>query len=128
MVNGLGLRLENLRDQVGYSQKEISSKLGFSNNTYGQYEREERTPSIGTLIKLAKFYHVSLDYLLRGEEYKENENNLTKDMAIKEVLDAFKKQEIDNSYKSRSSHEIYEEHEESLTEFIIIIVNFIILI
>lgn len=82
MVNGLGLRLENLRDQAGYSQKEISSKLGFSNNTYGQYEREERTPSIGTLIELAEFYDVSLDYLLRGEEYKENEYNLTKDMAL----------------------------------------------
>jgi len=71
MTNGLGWRLKNLCDQAEYSQKEISSKLGFSQNTYGQYEREERTPSIDTLIGLVDLFNASLDYVLRGKEFKD---------------------------------------------------------
>ncbi|GAQ19570.1 HTH-type transcriptional regulator ImmR [Oceanobacillus picturae] len=67
-MEGFGLRLENLREKAGYTQKEISFKLGFSKNTYGKYEREDLEPSIETLIKIADLFQVSLDTLLRDEE------------------------------------------------------------
>ncbi|HLQ83209.1 MAG TPA: helix-turn-helix transcriptional regulator [Pseudogracilibacillus sp.] len=69
-------RLENLRDKHGYSKKEISFKLGFTENVYGAYERGERRPSLETLVKLADLYNVSLDYILRGKEFsKEDSEN-----------------------------------------------------
>lgn len=68
----LGWRLENLREESGYTQKEVSYKLGFSSNVYGTYEREERQPAYETLAELADLYNVSLDYLIRGNESRNN--------------------------------------------------------
>lgn len=53
-MKGFGLRLENLREKHGYSKVEISSKLGFSANVYGSYEREARRPSLETVVKNVK--------------------------------------------------------------------------
>lgn len=69
---GLGWRLENLREESGYTKKEISNKLGFSSNVYGTYEREERQPAYETLAALADLFDVSLDYLIRGSKYQKN--------------------------------------------------------
>jgi transcriptional regulator with XRE-family HTH domain len=60
VVKGFGLRLENLREKYGYSKVEMSLKLGFSQNVYGAYEREEKRPSLETIIKLADIFHVFL--------------------------------------------------------------------
>ena len=118
MAKGLGLRLENLRDKSEFSQKDISSILGFSPNTYGQYEREERDPSIGTLIKLAEFFNVSLDYMLRGEDYKIHANFPPDDTAIKEVSEVLEKHGINNPYTLSSNKDIYEEYTNNLTQSI----------
>lgn len=119
MPNGLGWRLENLRDQAEYSQKEISSKLGFSQNTYGQYEREERTPSIDTLIELAGLFNVSLDYLLRGKEFKD-ENAPINNPVIKEVLNSFSEKNGSDPYEIGSQKQLYSEYQSSLTKLIAI--------
>lgn len=66
-MDKFGHRLENLREKIGYTKKEVSFKLGFSQNVYGAYEREDRRPSIETLVKIAKLYNVSLDYLITGK-------------------------------------------------------------
>lgn len=74
------MRLENLRDKHGYSKVEISYKLGFSQNVYGSYERETRRPTYETMIKLADIYGVSLDYLIRGDEYRSRTNETLKEL------------------------------------------------
>lgn len=71
-MEGLGLCLQNLREKYNYSRIEISTMLGFSKNVYGSYEREARTPSLETMIKLADIFEVSIDYLIRGEAYQSN--------------------------------------------------------
>lgn len=58
-----GSRLRELRKEKGLTQTEISKILNISQVTYSQYEREKREPGIKTLIKLADFYKVSLDYI-----------------------------------------------------------------
>lgn len=67
MREDLAIRLENLRDKFGYSQREMSEKLGYTNNVYGMYERQERTPGYETVAEIAKIYHVSPDYLISGK-------------------------------------------------------------
>lgn len=64
-----GDRLERLRKEKGLNKKELSFMLGFTANVYGAYEREDRRPSIETLMFLAKLYGVSLDYLISGKNY-----------------------------------------------------------
>lgn len=67
-MEGLGLKLENLREKAGYTQKEMSYKLGYSENTFGKYEREDMNPSLETLVKIADIFQVSIDSLLRDGE------------------------------------------------------------
>lgn len=59
----IGERLRRVRNEKGLSQKEVAEELGISKPIVSQYESGQRTPSVSKLIKLSKFYKVSLDYL-----------------------------------------------------------------
>ncbi|MFC3040698.1 helix-turn-helix domain-containing protein [Virgibacillus xinjiangensis] len=63
-----GKRLEELRTERGWDKKEVSAMLGFTQNVYGQYERQYRTPPLETLMRIADLYGSSLDYIAYGEE------------------------------------------------------------
>ena len=56
--------IRSLRIDGGYTQKQIAEYLGVSQNTYSQYEIGVLNYSVDTLIRLADFYNVSVDYLV----------------------------------------------------------------
>ncbi|MBO5473725.1 MAG: helix-turn-helix transcriptional regulator [Lachnospiraceae bacterium] len=56
-------RIRNLREDSDKTQKEIAEYLGTSQTMYARYERGANEMPVRHLIKLAKYYHVSLDYL-----------------------------------------------------------------
>ena len=58
-------RLKDLREDNDLSQKNIANILNIPTRTYSSYENEERGLPIDILIKLAKFYNTSTDYILR---------------------------------------------------------------
>ena len=58
------MRLKDLREDSDIKQKEIAEYLHIKQNTYSQYENGQRQLPIDILIKLAKFYNVSTDYIL----------------------------------------------------------------
>ncbi|MEF3086450.1 helix-turn-helix domain-containing protein [Bacillus altitudinis] len=65
-------RLIKLRKSKKLTQEQMSEKIGIHRATYANYERGYRQPDYDTLIKIADFFEVTTDYLLRGEEhYKE---------------------------------------------------------
>ena len=57
-------RLKDLREDHDYSQKKIAQILEISQQYYSQYELGKREFPIRHLIKLAKLYQVSTDYIL----------------------------------------------------------------
>jgi len=57
-------RLKDLREDHDYKQKDIANFLDISQQYYSQYELGRYTMPIELLIKLAKHYKVSLDYLV----------------------------------------------------------------
>lgn len=57
-------RLKNLRIARDYSQQKVADDLGLKVNTYRNYENNEREPSSMTLLKIARYFGVTLDYLL----------------------------------------------------------------
>lgn len=58
-------RLKRLRELKGISQKELANELGNINQqTISNYEVGVREPDIQTLIKLADYFGVSIDYLV----------------------------------------------------------------
>ena len=45
------------------TQTKIAEELGIKRITYNKYELEQAEPPIKTLIKIANYFNVSLDYL-----------------------------------------------------------------
>lgn len=58
------MRLKELREDSDIKQETIADYLHIKQNTYSQYENGQRQLPIDVLIKLAKYYHVSTDYIL----------------------------------------------------------------
>ena len=65
----LGQRLKELREEKGFTQKEVAKKLNIHSVTYLHYEKEQREPPLTLLATIAKFYDVSVDYLLGLSDY-----------------------------------------------------------
>lgn len=57
-------RLRCLREIRGLTQKEAAKRMGISRTTYSNYESGNREPDIDTLVKIADFYEVSIDFLV----------------------------------------------------------------
>jgi transcriptional regulator with XRE-family HTH domain len=57
-------RLKELRKQNKISQLKMALDLNMNQNTISRYENMEREADYATLIKLADYFDVSLDYLL----------------------------------------------------------------
>lgn len=58
------MRLKDLREDRDIKQSDIAKLLHIKQNTYSQYENEQRQIPISMLIILARFYGVSVDYIL----------------------------------------------------------------
>lgn len=57
-------RIRDLREDKDMSQTEIAKMLGMSQTGYSKYETGENDLPTEILIKLARFYDTSVDYLL----------------------------------------------------------------
>ncbi|MBR2444524.1 MAG: helix-turn-helix transcriptional regulator [Clostridia bacterium] len=62
------MRIKDLREDADLTQKQIADFLHIKQNTYSQYENGHRQIPIEVLIKLARFYNTSIDYLV-GETH-----------------------------------------------------------
>ncbi len=56
-------RLRDLREDMDLTQDELVKRLGMHKTTYTNYEQGKREPPFELIIKLAKFYNVSIDYI-----------------------------------------------------------------
>ena len=63
MVN-MGNKLKTLRIQKKLTQKQVADRIGLAISAVSSYESGTRYPSYEVLIKLARIYHVSTDFLL----------------------------------------------------------------
>ena len=88
-MESFGQRLENLRESLGYTKKDVSLKLDFTANVYGSYERGERRPTLETLIKLADMFDTSLDYLIRGKQQSSTKSHSQFEDEIMHILEKY---------------------------------------
>lgn len=64
MDKTFGTRLKRLRKEYGLTQKELAKALSVSNVVVSSYELGARYPTIQSVIKAARFFSVTTDYLL----------------------------------------------------------------
>ena len=70
MRRKMEFRLKKLRKERNISQLKLALDLNMNQNTISRYENMEREADYETLIKIADYFNVSLDYLL-GRSDKE---------------------------------------------------------
>lgn len=93
MLN-IGERITQLRKQLHLSQDELAKKVDVSRTIIGNYERNTNAPSIEILLKIAKVFNVSVDYLIGESELSSFDKELLKRIEDIEQLDADTKQHL----------------------------------
>lgn len=70
----LAARLKELRVKENIPQIIVACELDIARSTYACYETGKNEPDLHTLIKIADYYNVSLDYLV-GRDIQNNDND-----------------------------------------------------
>jgi len=98
----LGDKLKLLRKINNITQAQLAKTLGVSTGAVGLWELNKRNPDTEILLKIAKFFKVTVDYLLCDEndntiaiigrngyyqKYKLTEDNLKAIVVLAETLD-----------------------------------------
>ena len=60
----MGEKLKSLRIEKNLTQKQVADRIGLAIRAVSSYESGTRYPSYDVLVKLARIFHVSTDYLL----------------------------------------------------------------
>ena len=66
----LSENLKKIRKEQGLTQEAVANGAGLVLRSYRRYEMGEREPVASTLILLADFYKVSIDYLVGRTDHK----------------------------------------------------------
>lgn len=61
--------LKKIRKERKYSQLKVAMDLSISREALSYYENGKRSPDIDMLVKLSKYFNVSIDYLILGKEF-----------------------------------------------------------
>ena len=64
----IGSKISNLRKAKNWSQGELAEKITASREIIGKYERGENLPSIEMVVKMAKAFGVTVDFLIGESE------------------------------------------------------------
>ena len=64
MENTFGKNLKQLREIAKIGQIQLAKALGVSKGIISMWENGLREPTMSSLISLAKFFNVSIDYLV----------------------------------------------------------------
>lgn len=87
-------RIRNIREEKEISQQTIANHLGIDIKTYNRYENGLHEIKTSTLIKLATYYNLSLDYITGLIDIPKKLKENTKDFELteneKKLLKAYK--------------------------------------
>lgn len=65
-------KLMTLRKVKGWSQEDLSNKIGVSRQTISKWESSQTTPEMNKLIELSKLFEISVDELINDVPKEEN--------------------------------------------------------
>ena len=61
-----GDRIAQLRERKGMTQEELAGSIGITRAALSHYEKNRREPDYKTLSKIADYFKVSIDWIIRG--------------------------------------------------------------
>ena len=95
--------LKKIRKLKGITQKELAGILNISRSCISNYEAEKRQPDNDTIIRIADYFNVSVDYLLGRSKIKITAaatERLMKIQRIGDILDLGNKLDLKNAEPS----------------------------
>lgn len=76
-------RLTELRKEMGVTQKDFAEKLQIEPSKYNKWENGKTVPDFDTVIRLANYFGVTVDYLVGNSDAKKQENeNIIKELGL----------------------------------------------
>jgi len=64
----LGNKIKYLRKNKNITQSQLAKVLGVSTGAVGLWELDKRKPDAEVLIEIAKFFNVTVDYLINNDK------------------------------------------------------------
>ena len=84
-MTSFGDRLQFLIKSNGITQKDLADTLNVKRGSVSNWVTNRRFPDAETLIKIADYFHVTIDFLLRGDDEYLNKEKSTFGNPSKEV-------------------------------------------
>ena len=98
----MGGRIQALRLQKGWSQEELSFKIGVNKKSViSEYENDKRAVTLPILPVLAKELGTTIDYLVSGASEEEDPDV---EESIREVRNRYVTEKTENSKRKKSSY------------------------
>lgn len=107
-------RIKNLRNEKKLTMDELARELGVTKSRVNMWENAGSVPREDVLIKISKFFDVSVDYLL-GNEKMEGKNYENKELEVlQRGLEKLDKEKLNRAKDVLSAvfDDLFEEEEE----------------
>ena len=62
--------LKNIRKKRNLNQQKVAMDLNISREALSYYENGKREPSLSLLVAMSRYFNVSIDYLITGEDFQ----------------------------------------------------------
>ena len=62
--------LKNIRKIKKLNQQKVAMDLNISREALSYYENGKREPSLSLLMDMSRYFNVSINYLISGEEFQ----------------------------------------------------------
>ena len=111
-INNIGIFIATLRKELNMTQSDVADALHISHQAVSKWERLESLPDITLLPELAKLFNVTMEELLQGKRFKEEERqniNSHEEIFINDVA-------IENIEEAKQALRIIENKTEILKE------------
>jgi transcriptional regulator with XRE-family HTH domain len=66
----LMIGLKNIRKKRNLNQQKVAMDLNISREALSYYENGKREPSLSLLVAMSRYFNVSINYLITGEEFQ----------------------------------------------------------
>ena len=110
--------LKKLREGDSLSQIRFSKEIGFSQAAVSAWENNTREPGIEALIKISKYFNVSVDYLVGNTKKNERKKSPTDNLSAeeKELLENFRQLNLKNKMHVSSYARIRLEEQDEFSD------------
>jgi len=82
-------RIKKLRQEKGVYQADLAKYLGLKQQTISAYENGTNEPDLKTLNKIAKYYDVSIDYLIGRSNVRDPADKIAQAIGDEQDLKRF---------------------------------------